>query len=163
MAPSRLTVETLADVYRGGYPHFLRVSEAITGDVEAARDAVHEGFVDAIRRRDTFRGAGPVEGWVWRCVVNAAKRMRRGRRESWAELPEQAAPERFGSDGEVTSAIAQLPERQRLALFLRYYGDLDYEAIADALEISSGAVGASLNKAHRRLRSTLREVHVDRS
>ena len=77
MAASELTVETLADVYRAGYPHFLRVAEAITGDVERARDAVHEGFVNAIRRRDTFRGAGPVEGWVWRCVVNAAKRTRR--------------------------------------------------------------------------------------
>jgi RNA polymerase sigma-70 factor (ECF subfamily) len=163
MAAAELTVETLADVYRAGYPHFLRVSEAITGDVESARDAVHEGFVNAIRRRGTFRGTGPVEGWVWRCVVNAAKHTRRGRRDSWAELPDQPAPPHPDPDDDVTSAIARLPERQRLALFLRYYGDLDYEAIAEALEISSGAVGASLNKAHRRLRSTLREVHVDRS
>src|SRR5206468_6238374 len=39
-------------------------------------------------------------------------------------------------------------ERQRLVLFLRYYADLDYAAIADTLGIGPGTVGASLNHAH---------------
>jgi RNA polymerase sigma factor (sigma-70 family) len=55
--------------------------------------------------------------------------------------------------------IASLPERQRLALFLRYYADLDYESIASTLGITSGTVGATLNAAHAALRSTLEEAH----
>jgi RNA polymerase sigma-70 factor (ECF subfamily) len=55
-------------------------------------------------------------------------------------------------------ALAALPERQRLATFLRYYADLDYEAIAAVLGISVGTVGATLNAAHASLRKCLEEV-----
>jgi len=51
-----------------------------------------------------------------------------------------------------------LPERQRLVVFLRYYADLDYSAIAEALEISPGTVAATLNSARASLRSVLEEV-----
>jgi RNA polymerase sigma factor (sigma-70 family) len=51
-----------------------------------------------------------------------------------------------------------LPERQRLALFLRYYADLDYAAIADVLGIRPRTVAATLNAAHTRLRRRLEEV-----
>ena len=59
---------------------------------------------------------------------------------------------------DVRVAIAQLPERQRLVLFLRYYADLDYDAIATALGISSGTVGATLHQAHATLRAHIQEV-----
>lgn len=56
------------------------------------------------------------------------------------------------------AAIRALPERQRLILFLRYYADLDYGAIADVLGIRSGTVGAALNAAHDALRGRIQEV-----
>ena len=56
------------------------------------------------------------------------------------------------------SQLVRLPERQRLVLFLRYFADLPYEAIADALQISPGTVAATLNAAHRSLRLWLEEV-----
>ena len=55
-------------------------------------------------------------------------------------------------------AIRALPERQRLVLFLRYYADLDYGAIAVVLGIRPGTVGAALNAAHDALRGRIREV-----
>jgi RNA polymerase sigma factor (sigma-70 family) len=58
------------------------------------------------------------------------------------------------------AAIAALPERQRLAVFLRYYADLDYAAIAEALGIERGTVAATLNVAHRKLESSLKESVV---
>jgi hypothetical protein len=36
-------------------------------------------FAIAIHRRASFRGDGPLEGWVWRIVVNEAKRLARRR------------------------------------------------------------------------------------
>ena len=56
---------------------------------------------------------------------------------------------------EVAAAVSQLPERQRLVLFLRYYADLDYDAIAKALSISSGTAGATLTTARAALAQTL--------
>ena len=54
--------------------------------------------------------------------------------------------------------IALLPERQRLAIFLRYYADLDYRSIAEALGVEVGTVSATLATAHASLRKALTRV-----
>jgi len=51
--------------------------------------------------------------------------------------------------------VAALPERQRLMVFLRYYADLDYRAIATALGVKTGTVSATLNAAHAALRLSI--------
>jgi RNA polymerase sigma-70 factor (ECF subfamily) len=62
-------------------------------------------------------------------------------------------------DDDLRALLLGLPERQRLAVFLRYYADLPYEEIAEALDISPGTVAASLNAARRALRRTYEEVN----
>jgi RNA polymerase sigma factor (sigma-70 family) len=56
--------------------------------------------------------------------------------------------------------IQQLPERQRLVVFLRYWADLDYAAIAEALAISPGTVAAAHHAAHGSIRNSLQEVRT---
>jgi len=76
-------------------------------------------------------------------------------------LDEAAAPATANGHretGAVEAMVALLPERQRLALFLRYYADLDYDAIATALGIKPGTVAATLHAAHAALRRQLLEV-----
>jgi DNA-directed RNA polymerase specialized sigma24 family protein len=88
-------------------------------------------------------------------VVNAAKKRVRPAR---AVDQVQPVPSENGFGDPIRSVIAALPERQRLVLFLRYYADLEYEAIAGTLDISPGTVGAALNAAHAALRSSLKEA-----
>jgi RNA polymerase sigma factor (sigma-70 family) len=71
---------------------------------------------------------------------------------------EHAAP--TSVDHEVTAALALLPERQRVVLFLRYYADLDYRTIGDTLGIATGTVAATLNAARTALRRRLEEVQA---
>jgi RNA polymerase sigma-70 factor, ECF subfamily len=148
----------LEALYRARFGHFLRVANAIVGDRERARDAVQDAFADAIRSRATFRGEGPLEAWVWRAVVNAARKAQQRRRP----VPplEPPTPNGRGPEpgAEVAALIALLPERQRLAIFLRYYADLDYRSIAEALGIEVGTVSATLATAHASLRKALTEV-----
>jgi RNA polymerase sigma factor (sigma-70 family) len=59
---------------------------------------------------------------------------------------------------EVRAAIAGLPERQRMTLFLRHYADLDYDQIAAVLGVARGTVAATLHAAHEKLRGVLQEV-----
>ena len=66
-------------------------------------------------------------------------------------------PER---DAELRVALARLPDQQRTAVFLRYYADLDYAAIGEALGITRGTVAATLNSAHTTLRTRLEEVRT---
>jgi RNA polymerase sigma-70 factor (ECF subfamily) len=151
-------------VYRRRYGRFLRVAVAILRDERAAEEAVHDAFVRALRHRGGFRERGSLEAWLWRIVVNEARRRRvveqRARLASESNETDWSAPAATGDhdSGVLDAIIAALPERQRLALFLRYYADLDYDAIATTLGVKPGTVAATLHAAHAALRRQLLEV-----
>lgn len=154
----------LADVeavYRGRLGALCRVAAAVSGDREAAPDIVQEAFARAVRELRTFRGQSSLEGWLWRIVVNTA---RNHRRRSRTALELRAEPAAAAADtaelAQVAAALSELPERQRLVLFLRYYADLDYGSIAQALEISTGTVGATLNAGRAALQQHLTKQEV---
>ena len=154
-------LDEIEKVYRARFHDFLRVAAAIVGDVELARDAVQDGFASAVRHRAAFRRRGALEGWLWRAVVNAARSRRRV--EAWATplvdgSAAASADGREPRDDDLRLRISLLPERQRLALFLRYYADLDYATIAAVLDVRPGTVAATLNAAHAALRRSLEEV-----
>jgi RNA polymerase sigma-70 factor, ECF subfamily len=154
------SLDELEALYRGRFEVFARVAASVTGDAERARDAVQDAFATAVSRRRSFRGDGPLEAWVWRIVLNCARSdVRRRVPEAGGEehMTGNGHPER---DAELRIALARLPERQRTAVFLRYYADLDYAAIGDALGIAEGTVAATLNAAHAALRNRLQEVRA---
>ena len=145
-------------VYRHSYRRFFRVAAAITRHPETAAEAVQEAFARTIQRRRQFRGEGSLEVWIWRAVVNEAKRLAGTPPPAPAQSPvaeeNGAAPE----EASVRALIAALPERQRLAVFLRYYADLDYRTIGEVLEVETGTVSATLAAAHKSLRTAIEGV-----
>jgi RNA polymerase sigma factor (sigma-70 family) len=153
------SLDDLEALYRSRFDVFARVAASVTGDSERARDAVQEAFATAVRKRGSFRGDGPLEAWVWRIVLNAARSDTR-RRVTPVEYETSSANGHPDEDAELRAALACLPERQRTAVFLRYYADLDYAAIGEALGIATGTVAATLNAAHGALRSRLEEVRT---
>ncbi|HZE04237.1 MAG TPA: sigma-70 family RNA polymerase sigma factor [Solirubrobacteraceae bacterium] len=150
-------VGEIEQVYRSRLPELWRVAAAISGSREAAPDLVQEAFVRAVRQVDSFRGDGPLEGWLWRIVVNVARNERREPPTSVLpeELPAASASALGDTQPQLVAAMSQLSERQRLVLFLRYYADLDYRTIAEALAVSSGTVGATLTTARAALAQAL--------
>lgn len=152
------TVPELEQLYRRRHPAFLRVATAVAGDEARGADAVQEAFVRAITSRSAFRGDAPLEAWVWRIVLNAA---RAARPRAEPVLPPSVAPAADtdrGADHEVDAWLAVLPERERLVVFLRYFADLDYRSIATALDVKVGTVSATLHSAHAALRRSLEEA-----
>jgi RNA polymerase sigma-70 factor, ECF subfamily len=155
---SHLRSTEIETIYRRDYHRFARAATAILdGDADAAHDVVQESFATALRNRSRFAGAGSAEAWIWRICINAAHdHSRRERRLVYLNEP----PERLAgsSDEEALSlvrAVRRLPERQRLAIFLRHYVGLSYDEIADVLGVSPGTVAASLHAAHNALRRNL--------
>lgn len=151
-------VAAIEHAYRVSYSRLLRVAAALLRDGDRARDAVQEAFVRALRSRGDLHRIESLDGWLWRTLVNVCLVERRyplmasgeplvgeanGRPEEWPEL---------------RAAIAALPERQRLVLFLRHYADLDYRQIADALRIERGTVAATLHAAHLKIKEAMKEV-----
>jgi RNA polymerase sigma factor (sigma-70 family) len=153
-------------VYRARFNDFCSVANSIIGERERARDAVQEAFAGALRRRHQWRRRGSLDAWLWRAVVNAAhdeQRRQDGRRRAaaraarddrWARNQHQSSRALAGT-GDVAGAMSALAERQRLVLFLRYFGDLDCPQIADVLGLKTGTVAATIHQALERLKVEL--------
>jgi RNA polymerase sigma-70 factor (ECF subfamily) len=159
------TLDRLETIYQTDFSRYLRVAAGITGDVESGLDAVHNAFVECIRTLRNYRGDGTLGAWVWRAVVNNSLKLVRARKaeagiefdadECAIEIPVVAESNGYGDVERIRSWIRDLPECERLILFLRYYADLEYGTIARTLQIRPGTVGAALHNAHATLRQRL--------
>jgi RNA polymerase sigma-70 factor, ECF subfamily len=153
------TEEQIEQVYRARFHEFSSVANAILRDREEAIDAVQDAVASALANKGQWRRRGSLDAWLWRAVINAAHDRRRKRRRSVANATigdgraaqDQAARE----GGAIADAVAALPERQRVVVFLRYYGDLDYRRIAMILGLKEGTVAATLHQAQHALRRGL--------
>ena len=146
----------IEQIYRRRFEEYVAVARGILHDSEAARDVVQEAFASAIAGRHRFE-RGNLDARLWRIVVNAALSARTQRLRYAVEPSEieslPAADQSPRLDRrDVSALIASLPDRQRIAVFLRYYADLDYATIAEVLGTSVGTVSSTLHAAHRALR-----------
>jgi RNA polymerase sigma-70 factor (ECF subfamily) len=151
--------QAIEELYRSRYVSFRNALATITGSRDSARDAVQEAFARALADRKQWRGDGPLEAWVWRIALRlAVAQARRHEPPLNGGLdPQVVDPAR---DPELAAALRALPPRRRLVVFLRYFGDLSYEQIAEVCGISPGTVAATLARAHAVLaQALLEEVH----
>jgi RNA polymerase sigma factor (sigma-70 family) len=154
--------EALERVYRERSVAFRNALAVVSGGHEQARDAVQEAFAVALREQARFRGDGPLEAWVFRIALRLARRDSRrnlGAALAPTELPEATlhTPER---DPLLAEALRKLSPRRRQIVFLRYFADLSYAAIAELAGVSEGTVAATLGQAHDALRDLLEAEEV---
>ncbi|HEV8636235.1 MAG TPA: RNA polymerase sigma factor [Chloroflexota bacterium] len=147
----------------------LRVAVLITRDPLLAEDVVAEAFLTAFRRIGSFDPSRPFGPWFQRVVANGAlktlQRRARERTPDPADDPFGGLPDpgpdldlsvlRAEDAGELRAALAQLPARQRAAIVLRYYADLNEAEIAEALGVPRGTVKSRLFNGLARLRAVL--------
>jgi RNA polymerase sigma-70 factor, ECF subfamily len=157
MRANHATPAAIEGLYRERFPAFLLSVTALLRDGDAALDVVQHAFALALAGSETFRNEGSLESWVWRIVLNVAQDELRSQKRQRSRLMERpyALDEQ---DDDLRAKLRALPERQRLAIFLRYYADMSYAQIAEVLGITTGTVAASLNAAHRSLRGDLEEA-----
>jgi RNA polymerase sigma-70 factor (ECF subfamily) len=72
-----------------------------------------------------------------------------------AELPDAPAPDATAPDVDLERAIAQLAERQQLAVHLHYFVGLSVDETAAVMGCSGGTVKSTLYDARSRLRARL--------
>jgi len=143
----------------------LRLAYHITRDPESAKDIVADSFlavVEQIGRSDPDRRFEP---WFFRIVTNraiSATRWASRRRRLLALIAprsDPADPEAEAVRNETQRALAlvinSLPPKERAALALRYYLDLDERGIAAMLGWPIGTVKTRLHRGRARLRQRL--------
>lgn len=119
-----------------------------------ADDVVQEALVRAWRRWSTYdeqRGA-PLP-WLLAIVADRARRHRlhANRYASAAAVAVPAAPR----DLDLERALGRLSERQRQAVDLYYFVDLDVATVAELMGCAEGTVRATLHQARARLRELI--------
>jgi RNA polymerase sigma-70 factor (ECF subfamily) len=157
----------------------LAVMRHLCGSAEEAEDLAQEVFLRVYRSRKDYHPQAKFSTWLFTIANNLAlNSYRRKQRKPAYHLDVQESgplgprpaenllfdrapgPEHRLSHDElavvVQEALAQLNERQRLAVVLNKFEDMSYQEIADVMRISTKAVKSLLSRARTELRELLR-------
>lgn len=146
---------------------------AMLGNAEDARDIVQELWVTALRARPEAGDAVNVRAWLYRVATRRALdriSMRRRRSELLAARSGEVEPGALpvadaalnrlseAAAARVRKGVAELPRRQRDAVWLRWIEELDYATIARRMGSSPEAARANVYQGMKKLRRDLAEV-----
>jgi RNA polymerase sigma-70 factor (ECF subfamily) len=168
--------EVLIDRYER--PVFNLVSR-LTDDSADVPDVVQEVFLKVFRNVGSFRGDSSLKTWVYRIAVNESRNHRRwfGRHKK-QEVTMEPRAEETGSHGDwlpdpgrsplelaidherealIEVALGEINPNFRAVLVLREIEGLNYDEIADILEISLGTVKSRILRGREALRQRLAE------
>ncbi|WP_159450128.1 RNA polymerase sigma factor [Demequina sp. NBRC 110056] len=132
----------------GAYAYIL------TGSQSEGEELVQAAIVKVFSRRTRLGTVEQAEAYVRRTMRTV--HIDRVRRETtWRRLVPRLAPRQTASDSadqlamrdELARALDTLPRQRRTAVVLRFYDDLSYQEIADAMGVSLGAVKRYLSDA----------------
>ena len=128
-------------------------------------DLAQEVFLRIHRGLPYFRGEARLSTWIYRIVINVCvqedtEKARAaslvgdaGRRAEPAAVDRQVA--NFELSDRLDKAIARLPAQQRLLVAAHYLNGVQYEDLAEALQMPLGTVKTQLHRAKRQLRRLL--------
>ena len=148
----------------------LNFAYRFLGDREAAEDVAQEAFVRVYQSRHSYHPRAAFSTWFFHILSNLClNEIRRRKRQERALQPHDvlatispdfsASPDALHQQQELSAAVqralAELPEKQRLAVILQRFEDLDYAEIGRVLGISRGAVDGLLSRAKESLRREL--------
>ena len=163
--------DALGEVYDRHASAAMAVALRIVADREGAEDLVHDTFVAIWQKIDRFDPArGSLRSWIVTIVRNRAIDRLRGARPSIevGEADERSllrsepnptwdgALQRLGA-AQLRAALAELPDEQREAIELAYFGGRTYREIATLTGVPLGTANGRLRLALARLRELLRQ------
>lgn len=144
---------TDGEVYRKYADELLRFATALVGPA-GAEDVMGDALINAFASR-SWTGVQNRRAYLYRAVLNQARSVHRSTQRRLArEAATAAAHDRYEPSAvraEVLDALRRLTVRQRAVVFLTYWVDLQPEAIADQLQITTRTVQRDLRSAHGRL------------
>jgi RNA polymerase sigma-70 factor, ECF subfamily len=145
----------------------------------AAEDLAQEVFLRVYRSRQTYEPSAKFTTWLYRIATNLAVNHARDTRKERPEVTvsldepdEETGTTMDVRDGAMTveeklvrqerltairSKVEALPERQRMAVLMHKYQQMDYKQIAEVLKLSESATKSLLFRAYESLREQLKE------
>jgi RNA polymerase sigma-70 factor (sigma-E family) len=150
-------------IYSEHYRALVRLAAFLVRDNATAEEVVQDSFVAMHGAWRRLRDTDKALSYLRQSVVNRSRSVLRHRMVVDKNTPKPPPDMPSAEHGAiiqlersaVVSALRGLPERQREALVLRYYGDLSEAQIASVMGISRGAVKSHTARAMAALRAVL--------
>lgn len=140
----------------------ISYAKEITGDLEAARDAVQETFL-RLSRQDVVALEPRLAPWLFfvcrNCALDHNRKIVRFSAEpldedSPSDSPSPMAQALASEDrSRIQDLVAKLPQKQRELVKLKFEAGLSYKEMAEAMRMSVSHVGVQLHEAIQTLRS----------
>ena len=143
LAARRARIE---DLYSAHGRDAIHLGYLLTGNRADAEDLAQEAFVRLLGKFGDLRNPDAFRTYLMRTVVNLARGRHRRRATAAryearvATMSETTVAGDFDIHDELWRAVARLPERQRVALVLRYCEDLSLDQTAEVMHTSTKAV-----------------------
>jgi RNA polymerase sigma-70 factor (sigma-E family) len=150
-------------IYSEHYRALVRLAAFLVRDTSTAEEVVQDSFVAMHGAWRRLRDTDKALSYLRQSVVNRSRSVLRHRvvvdKNTPKPPPDMPSAEHGAiiqlERSAVVSALRALPDRQREALVLRYYGDLSEAQIASTMGISRGAVKSHTARAMSALRAVL--------
>ena len=136
-----------------------------------ANDILQNTFIKAWLNLDSFMGYSRISTWLYRIAVNETLTFLNRQKETVPietdEEGELSIADRLESDpyfdGDLTErqlqeAIATLPDKQRMVFNMKYFNEMKYEEISEALGTSVGALKASFHIAVKKIEEYFNKI-----
>ena len=128
----------LETIYRAFERPAYTLALRMVGDVETAREVVHDAMLRLIERIGQFRGESPFWGWLRQIVVNESMmHLRKSRGAAFEALDERDEPPDDGPPpwlladaAELERALDELPSMTRSVLWLYHVEEYTHQEIA---------------------------------
>ena len=149
------------DLVRRHYGELYRYAFSVLREERAAEDAVQDAFERAFsalgRYSEDRLRAMRLRPWMYRITLNVARNRLRQRREVLVEEPYAgaASDEDRESVMDTLAALAGLPEKQRVAVTLRYLQDMPYAEISGVTGWPEGTAKTLVRRGLMRLRELM--------
>lgn len=138
----------------------LRFAIMITGSHADAQDVLQDALVSVYRNWQRIERRDRADAYTRTAIVRRARDLWRSRRhEVLGLIPDR--PSDIGEylvaegDARLATAVARLPEKQRLVIVLRYYCDLADRDVAAILKCTVGTVKSQAYRGLQKLRTDL--------
>jgi RNA polymerase sigma-70 factor (sigma-E family) len=153
----------VTELYTTHYRSLVRLAALLVRDMGTAEEVVQDSFVAMHGGWRRLRDSEKALSYLRQSVVNRSRSVLRHRvvvdRNAPKPPPDMPSAEHGAiallERSAVIAALRTLPARQREALVLRFYADMSEAQIADAMQISKGAVKSHTARAMATLRTVL--------
>lgn len=163
----RVDEATIHEFLHTEYPRLVAAVALVSGSRPAAEDAVQEGLLRAWQRSERGEDIESLPAWVAATAFNLARsgvRRRLAERRARSRMATALSDEVTDASDrgvDVERALAALPRRQREAIVLRYYLQMDTREVAEALGVQQGTVKSTLSRARTALAGALGETDTE--